>query len=394
MRTQLPSLLLIFVALTGSTATLVGQDFSKPDGAIRVATFNCSLNRDKPGQLANDLKSGDNEQARKIAEIIQRVKPDLLLLNEFDYDSSGDCLKTFSELYLQKSQNQQTPVEFAHSFSASVNTGVDSGFDLNRDGKSVTPDDALGFGRHPGQYGMAVFSKFPIDREQVRTFQKFLWADMPSGLWPVDPKTNGPYYNDEIKKVFRLSSKSHWDIPIIVDDRTVHFLVCHPTPPVFDGPEDRNGARNHDEIRLWADYVGGKSNYLYDDNGRKGGLKPSDLFVIAGDMNADPNDGDSRDKPSLLLLNHPRIADPKPTSVGGKEQAVLQGGLNSKHTGDPALDTGDFFDRTVGNLRIDYVLPCKELTVLGSGVYWPANSQPEFGLVDCSDHRLVWVDVK
>ena len=111
-------------------------------------------------------------------------------------------------------------------------------------------------------------------------------------------------------------------------------------------------------------------------------------------MNADPNDGDSREKPSLLLLNHPRIVDPKPTSVGGKEQAVLQGGLNSKHTGDPALDTGDFFDRTVGNLRIDYVLPCKDFTVVGSGVYWPANSQPEFSLVDCSDHRLVWVDLK
>ena len=387
-------LLLICTSLTGSTATLVGQDLSKADGAIRFATFNCSLNRDKAGQLANDLKTGDNEQARKVAEIIQRVKPDVLLLNEFDFDSSGDSLIIFSELYLQKSQNKQTPIEYAHSFSAPVNTGVDSGFDLNQDGKSGTPDDAFGFGRHPGQYGMAVFSKLPIDREQTRTFQKFLWADMPGGFWPVDPKTNGPYYNDEIKKVFRLSSKSHLDIPITVNDRTVHFLVCHPTPPVFDGPEDRNGARNHDEIRLWSDYVGGKANYLYDDNGRKGGLASTDLFVIAGDLNADPNDGDCRDQPSLLLLNHPRLVDSKPTSVGGKEQAVLQGGLNSKHTGDPALDTGDFFDRTVGNLRIDYVLPCKELAVLGSGVYWPANSQPEFGLVDCSDHRLVWVDLK
>ena len=60
--------------------------------------------------------------------------------------------------------------------------------------------------------------------------------------------------------MFRLSSKSHWDVPIRIGRETVHFLVSHPTPPVFDGPEDRNGTRNHDEIRFWADYVGPTSH--------------------------------------------------------------------------------------------------------------------------------------
>ena len=51
--------------------------------------------------------------------------------------------------------------------------------------------------------------------------------------------------------------------------KTVHFLVSHPTPPVFDGPEDRNGTRNFDEIRFWADYViPSRSGYIYDDNGQ------------------------------------------------------------------------------------------------------------------------------
>ena len=47
----------------------------------------------------------------------------------------------------------------------------------------------------------------------------------------------------------RLSSTSHWGVPVDVDGSTVRFLVSHPTPPVFDGAEDRNGTRNHDEIR-------------------------------------------------------------------------------------------------------------------------------------------------
>ena len=46
----------------------------------------------------------------------------------------------------------------------------------------------------------------------------------------------------------------------------MHLLVAHPTPPTFDGAEDRNGTRNHDEIRFWADYVRpARGHYMYDD---------------------------------------------------------------------------------------------------------------------------------
>ena len=40
-----------------------------------------------------------------------------------------------------------------------------------------------------------------------------------------------------------------------VKGKTFHLLASHPTPPVFDGDEDRNGKRNHDEVRLIADYI-------------------------------------------------------------------------------------------------------------------------------------------
>ncbi len=106
---------------------------------------------------------------------------------------------------------------------------------------------------------MVVLSRYPIDTRRARTFQDFLWKDMPGALLPDDPATAAPadwYSPDELADV-RLSSKSHWDLPIRIGRRTVHFLVSHPTPPTFDGPEDRNGTRNHDEIRFWADYVAG-----------------------------------------------------------------------------------------------------------------------------------------
>ena len=175
-------------------------------------------------------------------------------------------------------QNGAEPIRYDHLFIAPSNTGIPSGFDLNNNGVVGGPDDAFGFGFFPGQFGMLVLSQHPIDTADIRTFQHFLWKDMPGALLPDDPATPAPadWYSPDELDVFRLSSKSHWDVPILIDGKTVHFLVSHPTPPVFDGPEDRNGTRNFDEIRFWADYItpGTSSRYIYDDAGRQGGLTP------------------------------------------------------------------------------------------------------------------------
>lgn len=370
---------------------------------LRVATYNLSLNRASAGQLEADLATGTNGQARTVAEIIQRANPDVVLLNEFDYVEGGRAVDLFRENYLEVPQGGAEAVDYPYAFVAPSNTGIPSGFDLNNDGTVSGGDDAFGFGVFEGQYGMAVLSKYPIDTDAVRTFQTFLWKDMPGALLPDDPSTPEPadWFTPEELEVVRLSSKSHWDVPIQVRNKTVHVLASHPTPPTFDGPEDRNGRRNHDEIRFWADYVtaGPTSSYIYDDEGRTGGLKPGSRFVVMGDQNADPNDGDSYDVAIDQLLGHPRITDPLPTSEGAVEAAELQGGANAAHTGDPAYDTADFADNAPGNLRADYVLPSKNLQVRDAGVFWPVRSDPLSRLTGeypfpSSDHRLVWVDVK
>ncbi|MEO5664551.1 MAG: endonuclease/exonuclease/phosphatase family protein [Nocardioides sp.] len=376
---------------------------SAHDRDVRFSTFNASLNRNVAGQLVADLSTPGNVQAANVAETIQRVRPDVLLVNEFDY--APEAVDLFRDNYLEVSHHGSAPIDYPYAYIAPSNTGVPSGHDLDNDGSIGGGNDAYGFGLFEGQYGMVVYSKYPIDTDAVRTFQTFRWADMPGAMLPDDPATPEPadwFSADELDDV-RLSSKSHWDLPIDVNGSTIHFLVSHPTPPVFDGPEDRNGTRNHDEIRFWADYISG-ADYIYDDSGVYGGLPATERFVIAGDQNSDPLDGDSVPGAAQQLLDHPRVNDAKtPKSAGGIWAAEVQAAINVDHESQPRFDTADFDDRVgfgPGNLRADYVLPSRDLKILGSGIFWPTSDQKyyyltgNFPFVPTSDHRQVWVDVR
>jgi endonuclease/exonuclease/phosphatase family metal-dependent hydrolase len=399
LRGTLRILILAAGALPAAAGDAVPADFP----SVRVATFNCSLNRATEGELIRSLSTPGDAQARAVAEIIRRVNPDILLLQEFDYDAQGEALRLFQTHYLVSEVQGLRPAWFPYSYVAPSNTGVPSGFDLDHDGSIGGGGDALGFGEFPGQYGMAVLSKFRIDTAAVRTFRKFLWRDMPGALLPDDPAPPAPgdWYTPEMLAVLPLSSKSHWDVPVILDAKyTLHLLASHPTPPAFDGPEDRNGRRNHDEVRFWADYlVPRKSRYLRDDAGRSGGFAGG-KFVILGDLNSDPVDGESLHDAIRALLDHRRIdAAYVPRSAGAIEASALQGGANAAHRGEPAADTADFDDRRAGNLRVDYLLRSKGLRVCGGGVFWPRRADPTAKLVwgdkppPSSDHRLVWMDL-
>jgi hypothetical protein len=372
------------------------------EGTIRVATYNTSLFRDSAGQLVRNLEAGNNQQARRIAEVIQRVRPDILLANEFDYDAAGRAADLFRTAYLAVGQNRCEPIVYAHHFIAPVNTGKPSGRDLDKDGRTGGGADAIGFGKHEGQYGMLVLSKFPIDRKNVRTFQNFLWRDMPNAMLPTDPKTRQPFYDALDLDLQRLSSKSFWDVPVEVPAMSatkpflLHLLCSHPTPPVFDGPEDRNGKRNHDEIRMVADYIDAKQGeYLVDDAGKRGGLAADAKFVIVGDLNCDPVDGQGIRGAIDQLLKSPLVnSSVTPTSEGGALTVRKYADQHTKNRGNPAHVTSNFTAEGFSCLRIDYALPSKGLTVVDSGVFWPPPGQPGNEAVLATDHRLVWIDVR
>ena len=258
---------------------------------------------------------------------------------------------------------------------------------------------------------MVFLSKFPIVEDQVRTFQYFRWVDMPAGYLPPDPQdTSGDgsnsYYNEDERAIFRLSSKSHWDIPVdLGDGEILHCLCSHPTPPVFDDGTateypstevaDWNGYRNHDEIRFWADYIDpDKSTYIYDDReweaagstvpeSPSGGLT-SDCgrFVVLGDQNADPVDGDATLDPILLLLENPLINSESPPSS--------QGALENAPTGNSNRET----KTSTFGLRADYALPSVEgINVMSTFMFWPESTDLEAPYVASSDHHMVGFDM-
>lgn len=411
--TRLPSLLRRhwpLLAVAGIAALVAGcvrmNVHGNPDawaqavrsqGAVRMATYNTSLYDDRAGGLIARLRSGD-DGARKVAAVLQQVRPDVVLLNEFDYDPDGVAATLFQRRYLEHAQpGGGEPLHYPYRYLAPVNTGVPSGLDLDRNGEvggegRDRGNDAWGYGLHPGQYGMLVLSRHPIRGSQVRSFQRLPWSTMPGARAPIDPETGQPWYPAETWRQLRLSSKSHWDVPVSTPIGTVHLLAAHPTPPVFDGPEKRNAMRNADEIRLWAEYIDGDTQkpWLCDDSGSCGGLASGARFVIAGDYNADPVDGDSAPGAIDQLLSHPRVNDGfVPRSRGAAIRARERG---LPREGDTASHTGDFGPRG-GTLRLDYLLPSDNLAVRDGAVYWPEPGTRGAETAGASDHYLVWVDV-
>lgn len=402
-RLRLPALLLAALALAACVRVNVHGDPELARAAmnspLRVATYNVSLYDDEAGGLIRRLQAGDGN-ARHIAAVLQKLRPDVVLLNEFDFDQEGRAADLFQRNYLEQPQaGGGEGLNYRYRYLAPVNTGVPSGLDLDRNGSvggegRDRGNDAWGYGLHPGQYGMLLLSRYPIDAAAVRSFRLLKWSALPDARRPRDPDSGQWWYPDDIWQQLRLSSKSHWDVPVRTPLGVVHVLASHPTPPVFDGPENRNGNRNADEIRLWREYISGTTQpWLCDDAGRCGGLADDARFVILGDLNADPEDGDGHREEIRALLAHPRVLQlPAPRSEGASAAALADGGANRGHRGDPANDTGNFGPRT-GNLRVDYVLPSRGLRALGSGVFWPAPDHPDAALAAASDHHPVWVDL-
>ncbi|WP_105254215.1 endonuclease/exonuclease/phosphatase family protein [Pseudoalteromonas sp. T1lg75] len=389
------TLLISAGAVSANTSSALQSQASQSAPSIRIATFNVSMDGSNYSKhftsltespLPQLLAEGTHPQIHNIATIIQAVRPDVILLNEFDF--TADWQKNaalFQQHFLGQAHDEYQGISYQYSYAAPVNTGVASEFDFDGDGKkSGIAGDAYGFGFYPGQYGMLLLSRFPIDNEAVRTFQHLPWHTQTGA---VGPTLNGQaFYDQQTWQAARLSSKSFWDIPLTINGQRLHILASHPTPPVFDGPEDRNGLRNFAEIKLLADYIATDvPDYLIDDKGRRGGLQGAGRFVILGDLNAAPQGPKARPAAINQVLEHPKVdSSVTPQSKGGAESAT---------------ESYAKYYTASWQARADYVLPSKQgLRALEGGVYWPAKGEAGYELVRdrrlSSDHRLVWLDVQ
>ncbi len=216
-------------------AAILALAVATPAGAetLRVATWSPDLTRKGPGLLAAAIASGKDAQVAAAAQVIKAADADILLLTGFDWDYDGVALTGFAEML------DRAGAPYPHRFAAQPNSGVATGLDLDGDGRTGTADDAQGFGMFTGQGGMAILSRLPLGK--VTDHSAALWRDLPGNLMPPA--------DAQVAATQRLSSTAHWDVPVTVGRTTLHLLAMSATPPVFDGDEDRNGRRNHDELR-------------------------------------------------------------------------------------------------------------------------------------------------
>ncbi|MEP2781535.1 MAG: endonuclease/exonuclease/phosphatase family protein [Pseudoruegeria sp.] len=311
---------------------------------LRIATFHSQLTRKGPGLLLRDIRSGKDAQVTAVLDLITHVEPDILLLTDFDQDPD-DLAASAMSLALE-----ERGIDLGHVYSGPTNKGVPSGLDLDEDGRIGEPEDAIGYGKFYGNGGMAILSRFPIARSKVLDHATLLWSQLPNNLRIKEGSTLSD---------LPLSTSGHWLVPIkITDASSLSLAVFHATTPVFDGPEDRNGRRNHDEVALWR-------HILTQQN--------SEQIVLAGNFNIDPNRGEGRKEALHQLLQGP-FQDPMTSDL-------------------PTVDWPE--NPGPGDLRVDYVLPATTLHVIASDVIWPTQDDPLSPLtIAASDHRLVWVDVE
>ena len=328
--------------------------------ALRIATYNADLSAPGPGLLLHDLRKADlPPQRAAVVQVLVALDADIILLTGIDYDLEAEALAALGQLL------EQAGRPYPHRLALRPNTGVPTGLDLNGNGRLAEARDAMGWGRFPGEGGMAVLSRLPIG-DGVRDFSGFLWADLPGNLMPSD---------DPARAIQRLHTTGAYEVPVILPDGTsLRLLAYYASPPVFDGPEDRNGRRNHDETAFWSRLIAGDLPFA-----------PSSApFVILGQPNLDPMDGEGRPLALKTLLAHAALQNPAPR---GTHQRAEPG-----HKGDPARDTALY--QGLGGLQVEQILPSADLKVTASGILWPAETDPlAKTLATASRHRPLWVDV-
>jgi hypothetical protein len=297
---------------------------------LRIATYNAELTAQGPGLALQALERGSDPAQLAAAAVLTALNADVVLLTGIDYDLRGQTLAAFA--------SKIGGAPYPYQLALRPNTGVATGLDLDGNGRLGEPRDAMAYGRFAGQAGMALLSRLPIETENIRDFSGFLWRDLPGNLALPDAPAGQ-----------RLSTAGHYEIPLrLATGGALRLLAYYATPPVFDGPEDRNGRRNHDETAFWLRLL----------DGRLPQPPPEKPFVLLGQTNLDPLDGEGRRDAVQALLTHPSLQDPAPRSANFTPDKTQHG--------DPALDTA-LYDK-IGGLRVEVVLPSRDLTITAAGI--------------------------
>nr|WP_239030007.1 endonuclease/exonuclease/phosphatase family protein [Nereida sp. MMG025] len=311
---------------------------------LRIATYQTELQARGPGLLLRDiLKETEDVQSR--LQTILAADADVVVLQGIDFDLRGETLGALNAALGAGA--------YPHTFALRPNAGQPTGLDMDGNGRLGEPRDGMGYGRFAGHGAMAILSRWQIARDRVQDLSDILWRDIPDPLLPVYDDGQ-PFPSFEVQQMHRLSSTAHWIVPLVgPQGQRISVMAFHATPPLFDGPEDQNGRRNADEIRMWQLVLDGQI-----------GEPPQGAFVIAGIANLDPDRGDGRRASITSLLQDPRLQDPTPAQATARFE-------------------------NAGPLRLSYLLPAAQISVTDAGILWPAPLDD----VSTGRHGLLWVDL-
>ncbi|MDC0739209.1 endonuclease/exonuclease/phosphatase family protein [Cognatishimia sp. SS12] len=320
--------------------------------SFRVATFNTNLHGTGPGVMLRDILAQQPHPMR-VAALIADAKPDVIVLQNIDYDFEHHGLTALRDLIATQGH------EMGYLYAPEPNSGWPTGLDLDGDGTAFGPRDAQGYGRFPGQRGLAILSTYPIAGDAAQIYTDHLWAEV-ADLF-AQRVILDRLLTDNAQEVQRLSSVAHVAVPIRINGKSLTLLTHHATPPIFDGPEDRNGFRNAAENLLW----------LYILDGTLGPPPPTPL-ILAAMTNLDPWRGAGQHGAMRRLLDSPAFVDP------------------ARNIAPSHRVTSRWPESTTGDLRLSYLLPSPDLKVLAGGRSTLAPAQPP---LRAHPHALIWLDL-
>lgn len=371
---------------------------------MRIATFNVGDLR------TTDLRDANNLRAGKLAEVIQGVDADVLVLTNInrdlrgvsgtsEFDPEGVNAERLEETFIAVPQGPGEPIAY-QTYMPTVNSGRLSRRDLDQNGQRVTryltpagskddgsppePDpratsyalDAWGFGEFPGQRGMALLVRegWAFNPADVRTFTDFRWASVPSASRPRARAGTGDYYDFADWQEIPLFQSTMFLAPITPPSGKRFWVAAlYAGPTTGDLADNRSYFRRLDEVRALGDLVDGAA-YLQDDSFNP--VPPEVLkepVVVLADLGIDPTEPPVETNPAARLLAHERF-DASPAPVADVARPTLG-------PADSARDGG----------RRDFVLIDNRLRVEDAGVY---RTLPSDTVAFPSDRFPVWVEVR
>lgn len=375
---------------TGGGGTGGGGGATGTPSHIRVGQFNLRE------MTTKKLMDAADEQATAAAEVLARFAPDVVNINELQYDIQG--VPTSSSPGQPKADakpgtfggaaenakrlaDRVRGVDPTADYPYVIQTLGNSGFLWEGSNNGSAVFDLRGWGEWRGRFNTAILSKWPILEDQIRVIADFAWEDLPDNLIAQMETEQGL----TVPQGWPLFEKCLNVIPVQIGDEVVHFVLLHPVTPVYDVI---NTYRNHDELHALQLFLEGKLPGVDP-------LPEGAKYVVIGDLNADPEDGDGIEGSIQQVLDHPGLTAFFPEGHGTK----YSNGARNTYLGGCGLDDGSTVDdpTTHFQLQLDYLLPSKTLgTPTGGEVFFPdfKTAKDDFDLAcRASDHRFVYEEI-